>query len=212
MATAESLPFFPLGMVALPLQPLRLHIFEPRYRQLFGELEGSGGEFVQVPIIESRVQRFATAARLLEVSKRYASGELDVACMGTRVVSLRTFEEQLPERLYGGGEVTPVRTTLEASDLALTELLLDRCRQLLMLLGAHRRLPEPTDPGVSYALGHWLGLKIHEEYALLTMSTEDGRQEHLLDLVGKRIEAARDTSELRRRAQMNGHFRYPPAE
>ena len=40
------------------------------------------------------------------------------------------------------------------------------------------------------------------------MATEDERQVHLLDLVDNRIAMARDTQELKSRAQLNGHFRY----
>ena len=203
-----TLPFFPLNLVAFPFQPLNLHIFEPRYRQLFGELSEGGGEFVVVPVVEGRLQPFATACRLVDVAKRYDSGELDVVCAGVRVVTVESFREVAVGKLYAAGEVAPVRTTLESSDVAATERLLNRCRDLLQLLGAHRDLPEATDEGVSYALGHWLGLKIHEELALLSMATEDERQRHLAQLVEQRIDAAGDTMELRRRAEMNGHFRY----
>ena len=203
-----TLPFFPLSLITFPFQPLNLHIFEPRYRQLFGELSEEGGAFVQVPVVESRLQPYGTACRLVEVAKTYASGELDVVCEGTHVVSVDSFREVEDGKLYSAGEVTPLRTTLVSSDRMTTERLLDRCRDLLQVLGVHRDLPEATDAGVSYSLGHWLGLKTHEEVALLSMTTEDERQRHLATLVEERMETASDTVELRRRAQMNGHFRY----
>lgn len=203
-----TLPFFPLSLVSFPFQPLNLHIFEPRYRQLFGELAEQGGGFVQVPVIDSRLQPFGTACRLVEIAKTYESGELDVVCEGTHVVTVDGFREVETGKLYPGGEVTPLRTTLTSSDRGGTERLLDRCRDLLQLLGVHRDLPDALDAGVSYALSQWLGLKSHEELAILSMTTEDERQRHLADLVEARMETARDTAELRRRAQMNGHFRY----
>ncbi len=208
MARPEKLPFFPLSLVALPLQPFKLHIFEPRYIQLFKELQVSGGEFVSVPVIDSRLQPFATVINLVELSAPTASGELDVDCVGVRVVRIQSFEEKMTGKLYGGGEVLPVRMSMVASHGALTARLLTRCTHLLLLLGAHRDLPDLGDPGISFSLGHWLGLRIHEEYALLTMATEDERQAHLAELVEKRIETAKDTMELRHRAQLNGHFRY----
>ena len=203
-----TLPFFPLSLVTFPFQPLNLHIFEPRYRQLFGELAEGGGEFVQVPVVASRLQPIGTACRLMSVAKTYDSGEMDVVCEGTHVVTVDDFREVEHGKLYSGGEVTPLRTTLVSSEPSVTEQLLDRCRDLLQVLGVHRDLPDATDAGVSYNLGRWLGLKTHEEIALLSMHTEDERQRHLAELVEERMETASDTVELRRRAQMNGHFRY----
>ncbi len=208
MAQTAYLPFFPLSLVAFPYQPLNLHIFEPRYRQLFGELSEENGEFVQVPVVKGRLQPFATVCRLVEIARTYGSGELDIVCEGVRVVRIESFDEVVDGKLYSGGETSPIRTTVVSSDLPATMRLLDRCRDLLQSLGVHRDLPQPGDAGVSYSLGGWLGLKIHEELALLAMSTEDERQRHLTDLVEQRVAAADDTSELRRRAQMNGHFRY----
>ena len=208
MSAAEQRPFFPLSVVAFPLAPFKLHIFEPRYQQLFNELVPGKGTFVQVPVIDSRLQSHATLVRLEHVARHYASGELDVDCVGVGVVRVQSFDESLDGKLYGGGDVTPVRTTLAASDIHLTELLLDRCRELLLALEVTRELPEAEDPGVSYLLGSWLGLKLHEAYALLTMATEDQREMHLLDLVNVRLEAAKATAELRQRVQLNGQFRY----
>lgn len=208
MPDAEYLPFFPLSLVAFPFQALNLHIFEPRYRQLFGELAEDNGQFVQVPVIQGRLQAFATVCRLIQVAQTYNSGELDVVCEGLRVVRVDSFDEVVEGKLYSGGDVSPVRTTLLSSDLVATERLLDRCRDLLQLLGVHRDLPLPDDSAVSYALSGWLGLKVHEELALLAMSNEDERQRHLADLIEQRIDAAGDTAALRYRAQMNGHFRY----
>lgn len=203
-----TLPFFPLSLVSFPFQPLNLHIFEPRYRQLFTELEEGASAFAQIPVIDGRLQAYATACRLVRVEKRYDSGEMDVVCEGTHVVLVEDFREVEPGKLYGAGKVTPLRTTLTSSDARATERLLDRCRDLLQLLGVHRDLPGPTDSGVSYGLAQWLGLKSHEEVAILSMTTEDERQRHLAQLVEARMETAQDTAELRRRAQMNGHFRY----
>lgn len=211
MANSKILPFFPLGLVSFPLQPLNLHIFEQRYRQMFNEIaDRHEGEFVQVPVIDSRIQPFATVHRLVDVAKRYPSGELDVKCIGVRLVLILSYEEILDNKLYSGGEVENVRITLTADDPEATALLIDRCRTLLELLGVERSLPEPDDEGISYALGHWLGLQIAEEYELLLTPSETHRQKLLIKWVESRILTAGDTQELRRRALMNGHFRHFP--
>ncbi len=45
LANSGDFPIFPLGLVAFPGETLPLHIFEPRYRQMMHEIEGTTREF-----------------------------------------------------------------------------------------------------------------------------------------------------------------------
>ena len=49
------IPIFPLGLVVYPREPLHLHIFEPRYRQLINECLQSGKPFGIPVVIDKKI-------------------------------------------------------------------------------------------------------------------------------------------------------------
>ena len=204
------LSIFPLpGAVLFPGLQLPLHIFEPRYRQLFEELDrGEVGSFVIVPYLDGRLRAIGTELELVEVSQRYESGELDVQARGLGPVRILGYDDPLGDKLYAGGPVERLTYDYEATDYSRAELLVERLRELTRSLGTHVELPEPGVEGLSYAVGHRVGLSPKREFRLLTIEDEDTRQDFLLRQCEKAIQKVRETVEMRRRIQMNGHFRY----
>ena len=212
MSSKVTLPFFPLGIVAFPGEVVKLHIFEPRYRQLFNELKEEGGSFVIVPHVDSRLQTIGTELFLENIDKVYSSGEMDVTTKGVGLVEIKTFQEIIAGKLYSGGEIKRKSIFLVSDNLHLAETLRDRCKDLLLALGTDLVLPASTTPGLSFLLGHRVGLSVKAEYHLLTLATEEERQVYLLAQLEKSIEMAKGTIEMKRRIQMNGHFRYLRSE
>ena len=208
MTESPNLPFFPLGLVAFPGEVVNLHIFEPRYRELFAELEEAGTTFVIIPHIEARLKSVGTEMRLKEVAKRYPSGELDVRVEGVGVVDVLDFQDPLPGKLYAGGAVQRRPRAFDAPDTQSAKLLRERCTDLQLSLRVHTELPNEDEPGLSFKLGHRMGLSLQEEFRLLTIDNEPERQEFLLRAVERAIKTAKTTEEMRHRVQMNGHFRY----
>ena len=84
------LPLFPLEVVLLPEEPLPLHIFEERYKQMIGEcLEakntGAGQqEFGVVLGKDKEICRVGCTARIINVTREYADGRLDIFTVGNR--------------------------------------------------------------------------------------------------------------------------------
>ncbi len=82
-----------------------LHIFEPRYRQLFEEAEGRDFEF-GLPYEDEELKRgFVSICRLQKVVKRYESGESDVIIESKRIAELKDYEPVFKQKLYPGGYV-----------------------------------------------------------------------------------------------------------
>jgi len=99
------IPFFPLNIFLLPGEQLPLHIFEPRYRQLFEEAERSALDF-GLPCEDDVLKRgFVSICHLLKVVKRYESGELDVIIEAKRIAELKDYEPVFGQKLYPGGYV-----------------------------------------------------------------------------------------------------------
>ena len=201
-------PFFPLSMVAFPGERVNLHIFEPRYQELFKDLQSDVEYFVLIPHIETRLRSVGTKMKLVKVSKVYPSGEMDVVVEGVSTVSIDSLHDPLPGKLYAGGEATEIELDFASDGGEDAVLLSERCADLARLLGAHVQLPPVDADGFSFLIGHRVGLSLKQEYRLLTITEESKRQEFLLKAIERSIRTAERTAEMRRRIQLNGHFRY----
>ncbi|MCU0326286.1 MAG: LON peptidase substrate-binding domain-containing protein [Spirosomaceae bacterium] len=85
-----KLPFFPLNLVAYPHEDLNLHIFEPRYRQLINECLETGQTFGIPPFINNRLLGYGTEMKVVELSKRYENGRMDIKTRGLRIFRITT--------------------------------------------------------------------------------------------------------------------------
>src|SRR5215475_13399823 len=79
------IPIFPLGIVVYPGEELNLHIFEPRYKQLISECHVSGKDFGIPTIIEESVQDYGSLVTVIDITKLYDNGEMDIKTKGSRV-------------------------------------------------------------------------------------------------------------------------------
>ena len=76
---------FPLPVMPLPGEQLHLHIFEPRYQELFNRLEAMEVEEFGIPFMEDGTPQGAGGLmRLLYVEQHYPDGRRDVVveCTG----------------------------------------------------------------------------------------------------------------------------------
>jgi len=208
MSSKTNLPFFPLGIVTYPGELVNLHIFEPRYRQLFTELEANEIQsFVILPFVNGKLMKRGTELELTAVAKTYGSGEMDITALGLRPVDVVRFNESLPDKLYPGGEVTKAPFTIASDDLGITEKLRDAVADLFLMLSIQRPIPPLNHPGFSYEVGHRIGMNLEQEYTLLNLDDETDRQRYLLGAITESLDTAKRTLDMKRKIQMNGHFR-----
>ena len=103
------LPLFPLEAVLLPEEPLSLHIFEERYKLMVRECLqakslGTGQqEFGVILAREQEVQTVGCTARIINLTRKYPDGRMDLFTVGSRRFEvLYTNEEKAYVR--GGAE------------------------------------------------------------------------------------------------------------
>lgn len=134
--TRQHIPVFPLNIFLLPGEQLPLHIFETRYRQLFQEAEDQDLRF-GLPFDDERSgMHMVSICRLLRVSKRYSSGELDVIIEAESIAMMQEFESVFPEKEYPGAYVQ--RWNGEGFNASPTEDLLSTFKHYIeMRYGAH---------------------------------------------------------------------------
>src|SRR5713226_6933051 len=78
----ERIPLFPLNVVLLPGAGLPLHIFEPRYRQMVKNCLEEKSEFGMVLSLDKGVARVGCTAEIVQVTKRYNDGRMDILTAG----------------------------------------------------------------------------------------------------------------------------------
>lgn len=200
------LPLFPLQLVVFPGEFLNLHIFEPRYKQLLNECEEDGITFGIPPFIDGRIGTLGVEMMLLRVEKRYENGELDVRTRGVGLFQVEQFYREAPGKLYPGGIVSTLEYGIDG-DRKLGGHLLSMARSLFHLLNINKPLPTDPDSFLSYDIGHYLGLSIHQENELLAILEEDERRKYLISHLEHMLPMVRETEELRKKALLNGHFK-----
>lgn len=103
------LPLFPLEIVLFPEEPLPLHIFEERYRLMIGECleaKAAGSSRQEFGIVWATAQGLHSvgcAARVVNLTRKYDDGRMDIFTVGTRRFEILYTNE---EKTYLRGGVT----------------------------------------------------------------------------------------------------------
>jgi len=102
------IPLFPLELVLLPEEPLPLHIFEDRYKQMIGEClraKAAGLSRQEFGVVLAKGQEIVNVgctARIVNVARKYEDGRMDILAVGKRRFEIFSTDE---ERLYLRGSV-----------------------------------------------------------------------------------------------------------
>ena len=99
------IPIFPLSIVVYPHENLNLHIFEPKYKQLIKECIEQKKVFGIPVVINDAIMEIGTTINILEITKTYDNGEMDIKTVGENVFRILEPIHQLPDKLYSGAIV-----------------------------------------------------------------------------------------------------------
>ena len=202
----QFLPLFPLSLVVFPGERLRLHIFEPRYKQLIQECVSEGTNFGIPVVIEQSVAKIATEVRLATLEREYAEGEMDIVVEGKERVQIDNFHKVSPGKLYPGGEIQWL-TNHDDPEPDVQEELLSLMERFYQILGMNRKLDLTKETLSSYKIGHKAGLNLQQEYELLTFDRERDRLRYLRKHLKTIIPVVEEAERLKVRAKLNGHFK-----
>lgn len=207
----DVLPIFPLQLVVFPGEQVNLHIFEPRYKQLIRDCEEAGATFVIPPFIRGKLMHLGTEVGLVDITKRYDNGEMDITVEGKGIVSLSNITNPLPAKLYSGAGIRPFEVELNENPDT-NNRILKLLYMLFFILKIDKPLPAKEHPSLSYAIGHLVGFSIEKEFHLLSLHSGLDRQAYILEHLGKLVPHVREMEEMKHRVQMNGHYRHlnPP--
>ncbi len=202
----DFLPLFPLKLVVFPGESLNLHVFEPRYKQLVRECDQNGVTFGIPAFIDNKVSTFGTELRLEEISKVGDNGEMDIKTKGIGVFKIEEFYSVAPNKLYAGADIERLKN-LNNGDILMYDSILKKIIDLFRILNIEKSVPQSPTSFSTFDMAHHVGFSLEQEYKLLSISSEKERQIYMLKHLESLIPVVREMELLRKKAQMNGHFK-----
>jgi Lon protease-like protein len=203
----KYIPLFPLNLVVYPEEKLNLHIFEPRYKQLIGDIKASGGTFGIPPFINNKISEYGAEMKLLSIEKVYSDGRMDIKTKGAGIFRINRLDNPAVNKLYLGGSVTPTEQE-DDEDPKLRKRLLKNLDYLYALLNATFDVDGNAVQPLSFMIAHNIGLSLEQEYKLLKLNSEKQRQEFLNKHLKKTIPVIAEMERTKARISMNGHFKH----
>jgi len=203
---ADILPAFPLSLVAFPGEELNLHIFEPRYKQLIHECDKSGKTFTILPHYDGKKVDYATEMELVEIARIYDDGKMDIRTKGIGLVKVIGYYDRHPNKLYPGVEIEKLQWDDE-SDIVMNTKILQQISILYDTMNISNVKILPPDKFRTYQIAHKVGFNVDQELHFLTLNKEVDRQLYMFDHLTKLIPIVEEMEQLRKRAEMNGHFK-----
>jgi Lon protease-like protein len=200
----ERIALFPLNVVLFPGAPLPLHIFEPRYRKMVKDCLEEKAEFGMLLALPNGVARVGCTAEIVEVSKRYRDGTMDILTMGRapfRVVEL--FQEN--PLLEGHVDYLEDQETHSNAGVRpqLVELY-EACHTLIFEDYPKNLGTEPLE-GLSYVVASTLPMDLLWKQQILELRSEVDRQERLVAYLREWATHLQKAKVMRQSAGGNGH-------
>jgi len=107
----RSLGLFPISMVILPKESIRLHVYQKQFKALVNDCFASGNDFVVPFIYEGKQTSFGTCVKLVDVERFYPDGKMDIKVEGGSIVRIGNVSEN-KNRGYSTGEIEKVDSSL----------------------------------------------------------------------------------------------------
>src|SRR5437899_8018326 len=209
------LPLFPLEVVLLPHEPLPLHIFEERYKDMISHcLEAQGhaaheDDFGVVLAREEKMETVGCAAHLVKVTRRYDDGRLDIVTLGRRRFEI-LFTNEEKAYLRAGVEFFDDDSTATPASPSLAERTIQLFHKAVARLDKNPELPDDF-PGpelpLSIQLAGPLPLDLDFKQQLLENRSDSERLRLLNRGIERLIRQVDRVEKARNKAGGNGKLR-----
>lgn len=199
-----KLPLFPLKSVFFPGETVPLHIFEPRYKELIKECREEAMTF-GIPVFLNNKLEYGTEVQLVEVVNTYENGEMDIVCVARQVFKVISFQPQMGEKLYPGGEVEFIEHDYIAQTSYKAEVV-DKILKLYELMEIPYSKIDIAKYN-SFILAHKIGLSYEQEYSLLQIGKEKDRLDFIYNHLITTINVLSEVERARKIIELNGHFK-----
>ncbi len=166
------LPLFPLELVLFPGVSLPLHIFEPRYKEMIAECLELKKPFGIVRASEEGVADIGCTAEILQVTKKYEDGRMDILTRGVERFELVSVNE---ERAFLQAEISVIEDEPDPAPKQVVEQAVRLHAEIAKLAGTEPSGPDETAGHLSFLLAGSLPLDLNFKQKLLTTLSEAQR-------------------------------------
>jgi Lon protease-like protein len=207
MATVRDFPLFPLGIVALPSELIPLHIFEERYKAMFGQVLADESEFGIVWLADDGLRPVGCACEVAEVVERMDDGRMNLIARGTRPFRLERRQDTLP---YPAGVVEFLSDSHEEPDATAAEEA--HAAYAKLVEEATDRTPDREEIAgmTAYEMAATVEFGLDAKQGLLDLRSERARLRLLARLFRAAIRRLDFVERAQARARSNGKVHFGP--
>jgi Lon protease-like protein len=188
------LPLFPLDLVLLPGVPLPLHVFEPRYKEMIAECLDENKLFGVVRASSDGVAEIGCTAEIVEVTKRYDDGRMDILTRGVERFEVLQVHD---ERSFLEAEFSVVEDEPDPPSAQLAQRAVHLHAEITKLAGASGGGPEESDEYLSFRLAGSLPLDLDFKQNLLVTLSEPKRLQAVISYLESILPGLRRASKAR---------------
>lgn len=166
------LPVFPLNIVVLPSETVALHLFEPRYKQLYKDCK-NGEEFVIVYSDKDGIADFGTIVVIDEVINEFPDETVDVIVKGVDIIKVKKIHKLFPGKLYSG-----VVAEKNSIDTIASEKLIEQFKIYLEKFGKSVKKKPPLS---AYYIANRLKLPVETKLEIISIENSDKLSLYLIN-------------------------------
>lgn len=188
------LPLFPLDLVLLPGVPLPLHVFEPRYKVMIAECLDEKKPFGVVRASSDGVADIGCTAEIVEVTKRYDDGRMDILTRGVERFEVLQVHEK---RTFLEAEFTVIEDEPGTPTSDLVQQAVRLHAEIVKLAGSDTDGPQEGAEHLSFLLAGSLPLDLDFKQKLLTILSEPKRLQAVISYLEAVLPGLRRASKAR---------------
>jgi len=169
---------FPLQLFLLPGEKTRLHIFEPRYKQLLLDCSQEYTSFGIPFVKKNAITGYGSLVKVVKEIGVHADGASDIEIICEELFKIEKFHERLGDKLYPGGDVH----VIENADLPpMSEDFMNELGEYLQKT-EHKLIPELLSTHLTaFHAGSLVGLSDDEKYNLVRSKNQASRERFLIN-------------------------------
>jgi Lon protease-like protein len=152
------------------------------------------------------VQDYGSLAEIVEITKLYDNGEMDIKSRGLKVFRILEIIKEIPDKLYSGAIVN-YPENYEQGNPDVMRRVMNSVRELHKLLHVTKNFKKSDEELKAYDIAHHVGFSLEEEYELLGLMDERQRQEYLKRHLTKVLPMVAEMELLKEKIKLNGHFK-----